>query len=97
MADEDTPDALPCCMCARRLDNLGDGWNQPSRGTAFSTAGHYGSAFDPMSGGTLEINICDECLAKLASVGGVAHYDPPEFRARTMTIWAGPLPANTKG
>lgn len=62
---------LPCFKCGRVLESavppavLGDDGNQPSKGTAFSTVGHYGSTFidnfsplDPR----LEINICDPCL-----------------------------------
>lgn len=61
---------LPCIVCGRTLENatrMPDGtglnYNQPSEGLAFRSHGAYGStAFDPMDGHYLEINICDTCL-----------------------------------
>lgn len=61
---------LPCIVCGKALDNatlMPDGsglnYNQPSEGLAFRSHGAYGStAFDPMDGHYLEINICDVCL-----------------------------------
>jgi len=58
-------ETLPCIACGRELRNVADdsGTNQPYNGTAFTTHGHYGStAFDPMNGHYLEINVCDACL-----------------------------------
>jgi hypothetical protein len=62
-------DAAPCFVCNRPLENvLEDCDNQPDGGTAFQTHGHYGStAFDPMDGQYLELNICDPCLLERAS------------------------------
>lgn len=57
--------ALPCIACGRELRNVTDDveGNQPYLGTAFMSHGHYGStAFDPMNGFYLELNICDLCL-----------------------------------
>lgn len=60
--------ALPCIACGRKLVNVDeDATNQPYNGTAFVTHGHYGStAFDPLDGHYLEINICDLCLVLLS-------------------------------
>lgn len=56
--------ALQCIACGRELKNVDDdSVNQPYCGTAFISHGHYGStAFDPMDGHYLEINVCDLCL-----------------------------------
>lgn len=64
---------LHCIVCGTWLKNYGGpGQNQPSAGTAFFTHGHYGStAFDPMDGTFLEINICDPCLVRRAGEGFV--------------------------
>lgn len=59
--------SLPCIVCGRDLENVtGAKTNQPYRGTAFVTYGHYGStAYDPMDESRhLELNVCDVCLAK---------------------------------
>lgn len=57
-------DALPCIACGRSLCNVEpDLTNQPYCGTSFESHGHYGStAYDPMDGHYLEINVCDLCL-----------------------------------
>jgi len=62
-------EAKPCIACGKVLRNVtDDSVNQPYEGTAFTSAGHYGSTvFDPMDGSYLEIIVCDECL--------VAHRD----------------------
>ena len=56
--------ALPCIVCGAALDNvIDDSENQPYGATAFMSDGHYGStAFDPLDGTFLEVNICDPCL-----------------------------------
>lgn len=66
-------DALPCVVCGKELVNVeATAANQPFEGTAFETAGHYGSTiFDPMDGQYLELNVCDECLRRLAGEGKV--------------------------
>lgn len=57
--------AVPCIICNKELENLFEDENHPAGGTSFITYGHYGStAFDPMDGTYLEINICDECIQK---------------------------------
>jgi hypothetical protein len=65
---EDKINPLRCFKCERELWQAGyvypDGHkpNQPV-GTAFDTAGHYGSSvFDPMRDVRLEIALCDPCL-----------------------------------
>lgn len=60
--------ALPCLVCGAELVNvMADAENQPDGATAFETYGHYGStAFDPMDGTALEINVCDACLVQRA-------------------------------
>lgn len=65
---------VPCIVCGCKLESAcGDGpYNQPSGGTAFWTAGHYGSTvWDPMTGQKLEINVCDPCLKKAGEHGRV--------------------------
>lgn len=62
-----------CIICKAALRNLEapDG-NRPNGGTAFQSRGHYGSsAFDPMDGTYLEINICDPCLKAAGDDGMV--------------------------
>lgn len=60
--------AKPCIVCGRELENILDlpqESNQPNGGLAFTTLGHFGStAFDPMDGTWLEINVCDPCLVE---------------------------------
>ena len=60
--------ALPCIVCHKALEPVNNTTvNQPNGGTSFCTPGHYGStAFDPMDGSILEINICDLCLVEAA-------------------------------
>ena len=56
---------LPCIACGRELTQVMKEAvsNQPWVGTAFKSYGHYGStAFDPMNGHFIEINVCDLCL-----------------------------------
>jgi hypothetical protein len=63
---------LSCFKCGKALENATRGpdglamnVNQPSEGLSFKSYGHYGgTAFDPMDGHFLEINICDLCLLK---------------------------------
>lgn len=68
---------LPCAVCGKQLEaalgNAG-GVNQPYAGTAFSTPGHYGSTiFDPMDGSTIEITICDSCVANIRDKGRIMY------------------------
>lgn len=66
-------EALPCIACGNELNNaFHDMTNQPSDGTAFESSGHYGStAFDPMDGSYIEINVCDRCLVAAREKGRV--------------------------
>lgn len=66
-------EGLPCVVCGKPLLNVFDDLdNQPSEGLAFSSHGHYGStAFDPMDGQRLELNICDPCLLSARDKGQV--------------------------
>ena len=78
--------ALDCIVCDKQLKNVfPDVVNQPSCGTAFTTVGHYGSTvFDSMGDRTfLELNVCDECLKRLASnskvLMGERQYAKPSY------------------
>lgn len=65
---------MNCIVCKTELRNIdaGDVENQPAGGTAFQSSGHYGStAFDPMDGTYLEINVCDGCLVAAGKDGNV--------------------------
>ena len=55
---------VPCFSCGKQLASVGLGTvNQPYRATTFISYGQYGStAYDPLDGSHIEINICDECL-----------------------------------
>lgn len=66
---------LPCIVCGVQLESAvvyenptyESAVNQPYKGTAFISHGHYGSTvWDPCTGEDLfiEITICDECLTK---------------------------------
>lgn len=86
--DETTP-ALNCLVCDRPLDNLfpNEGyWNQPNGGLSFISQGQYGStAFDPMDGTFLEINVCDACIKTKASEHQVIH----GMRTEKARLWDG--------
>lgn len=67
------PDCLvPCIICGEPIEHVDRApqphVNQPYRGTAFSSHGHYGStAFDPIGEGlVIEVNFCDPCLVEAA-------------------------------
>lgn len=64
---------VSCIVCGCELRNVSnDAENQPYKGTAFSSHGHYGStAFDPMNGSMLEVNFCDDCLRNAGRSGRV--------------------------
>lgn len=56
---------MPCIACGRELKQVEDDApeNQPYGATEFRTHGHYGStAYDPMDGHYIVVNICDLCL-----------------------------------
>lgn len=65
--------ALPCIACNAAVESIDDSYiNSPYKATAFQTEGHYGSTiFDPMNGTYLELNVCDECLRRLAAEGKI--------------------------
>ena len=64
----------------------GEGRNEPYAATAFVTHGHYGStAFDPMDGTFLEINVCDPCLVRQAKAGRVVEGQDYKHADGTMT------------
>lgn len=63
----------PCLVCGKPLDpaippGVHDrSHNQPDEAVVFRAHGQYGSTvFDPMDGTYLEINICDNCVTRLA-------------------------------
>lgn len=60
------PDTLACVCCQAELPNIMATCGiQPSGGLAFSSSGHFGSTvFDPMDGSSIQIVVCDPCLAK---------------------------------
>src|ERR1044072_5509870 len=62
-------ECVPCIRCNKPLSNIFDhAENQPYEGTTFQSHGHYGStAFDPMDGQYIEINVCDACLIALSA------------------------------
>jgi len=68
-------EAKPCIVCDKHLENVdSDADNQPYKGTYFRSHGAYGStAFDPMDGSFIEINVCDECLLKARDKGEVMY------------------------
>ena len=55
---------LPCIICGKKLDEAAPGSiNQPYKGTAFESRGHYGSTvWDEV----ITITVCDDCLRKAA-------------------------------
>lgn len=58
---------MRCFKCDKSLPEVFEDRenNQPYGGTSFVSHGHYGSTiFDPMDGSFLELQICDDCLAK---------------------------------
>lgn len=67
---------LPCLVCGKPLKSVlpNPDMNQPSDATSFTARGQYGStAFDPMDGTLLQINVCDLCL--LERRDRVSHID----------------------
>lgn len=87
--------AMPCIVCRAALENLFEPapeefcWeNQPVKGTAFQTHGHYGSTvFDPMDGTFLEINVCDECMKKASHDGLIMTGGTPRKAERELRPW----------
>ena len=83
---QESDQTLPCLVCRKPLANACPGVeNQPRGGLEFTTSGHYGStAFDPMNGEQLTINICDDCLCEASKHGAVGHTDHPKNK---ITCW----------
>jgi hypothetical protein len=68
---------VPCLVCGKTLEGYQENGNQPSNGLSFHAAGQYGStAFDPMDGSQIEINVCDCCLTAKGRAGLVLVYPP---------------------
>jgi hypothetical protein len=66
---------LRCIVCGVKPDSVEqlDVNNQPYKATTFASHGHYGStAYDPMDGSFIEVNVCDACLRESARTGRVA-------------------------
>lgn len=86
---------LPCIVCGKKLKDIGSGSiNHPSEGISFSSPGQYGTtAFDPMDGSLLEINICDGCIVAAARVRRVLFKQPASRhiaqRTAKTTYWDG--------
>lgn len=70
--------ALPCLVCGQALINILDAKDgeQPVHAATFHSYGHYGSAFDPMDGRSLHVNVCDACVEE-AKAKGRAREMPP--------------------
>lgn len=81
-------ETLPCIVCLKELDAvMPDADNQPHEGLTFASLGHYGTtAFDPMDGSYLELNICDQCLVEAGRNERVLYY---QFRrgAPVAQLW----------
>lgn len=85
--------ALPCIVCKKELDNV-HADNQPYKGLAFNTHGHYGSTiFDPFPGDKertwLVVNICDDCVTTAAKAGHVLEYVSPIAPPAEPKLWDG--------
>jgi hypothetical protein len=91
---------LPCIRCDKELEPamqpLPDDKeiNQPFAGTAFTSSGHYGSTvFDPVgnmmgrNGTFIELNVCDDCLTKLASQKKVVLVRTSTKTETTLSPW----------
>jgi len=82
--------ALDCIACGRKLSQVSTdaGENQPYCGTAFRTHGHYGStAFDPMDGHYLVINVCDLCLVTHTDRVWTGRDGRPTMEEGVVTGW----------
>lgn len=85
--------STPCIICKKELQNIFDGTNyvehQPDDALTFTADGHYGTtAFDPMDGTYLLINICDSCIISASKEDLVCHVTPMAVRRTNITtIW----------
>jgi hypothetical protein len=81
---------VPCFVCGKELEDIGNNYNQPMGGTEFSTYGHYGSGvFDPMDGSEIIINICNECMVNGIGKNRVLHSRPVSY-AHEMEVYKFP-------
>jgi hypothetical protein len=82
---------VPCICCGKKLEADDPRDNQPRKGLAFQSHGHWPSTlFDPMDGTYLEVNICDGCLLEKAKDGLVLVGKPPERpRRKPLKKWTG--------
>lgn len=76
-----TTDRLYCICCDRPMENImRKTGHQPMDGVSFYSEGHYGTSFfDPMDGSSIQIAVCDPCIAQ-ADAKGVVRHKPPEPR-----------------
>ena len=83
---------IPCFVCFKPLYEVlrerGEGINQPEQATVFITNGHYGStAFDPLDGSWLELNICDPCLRERSKSVLIGKQYAPRLPPRPYPIY----------
>jgi hypothetical protein len=89
---------MNCIVCKKSLEDIlaREGENQPNDGLAFHSYGHYGTtAFDPMDGTYLEVNICDSCIVQAGKDGAVLMGYPAAKVSGPMVKW--PLSDVTNG
>jgi len=85
----------PCIVCGQAIENLDPTGNQPIKGLAFWTSGHWPSAvIDGPTDVTLEINFCEPCLKKVADAGRVLQATVEDRMVRgsrpVYSLWAFP-------
>ncbi len=85
----DSVGVLQCIVCNKALKEALTGRvDQPSGGLAFQSHGHYGStAFDPMDGHYLELNICDDCLRRLSKQKLISVAAAPCYQPAPRELW----------
>lgn len=83
------PCKVPCLICGKRLDDLGDGvGNHPDDGIEFTSPGHYGTRlFDPHDGTRLAVNLCDGCLEQKREEGRVLLVEPGRAEPPAYKLW----------
>jgi hypothetical protein len=65
--------AIPCIVCGRELEDEFAGNNQPVRGLAFQSYGHWPSSVFDGGPGWLEINVCEPCMKSAAERHRILH------------------------